>query len=130
MDDPVDEVEVARCAALAHVVLEGGEVAVMPVGHRDERSRRDELEDDAGEDRQRAVGAVEHVEQLVLRTERPALARAGPDLVPPAPAPSSSRGGGGGTPPYLYDIDSTEQPATAPPRVMPSSSGTTLGSSP
>ena len=33
-------------------------------------------------------------------------------------------------PPYRYDMDSTEQPATAPPSVMPSSSGTTFGSSP
>ena len=33
-------------------------------------------------------------------------------------------------PPYRNDIDSTEQPATAPPSVMPSSSGTTLGTSP
>ena len=65
MDDPVDEVEVGGRAALAQVGLEGGEVAVVAVRHRDERACRDELEDDAREDRQRPVGAVDHVEQLV-----------------------------------------------------------------
>src|SRR5689334_19920139 len=33
-------------------------------------------------------------------------------------------------PPYRYDIDSIEQPLTAPPTVIDSSSGTTIGTSP
>ena len=68
-------------AALAQVGLEGGEVRVPAVVERDVRLGFDELEGDAREDRQRPVGAVQHVEQLVVPAEHAALAGAGDDLV-------------------------------------------------
>src|SRR5262249_55939203 len=81
--DAVDEIEVAGGATGAQLGIEAREILEDAIGQLDERLGRHELEDELGEDAERAVRAGAHGEQVgvAVASDADHLAGAGHELV-------------------------------------------------